>query len=71
MVGEADREEHPSVRHVGGSSQSGGSVGSERREEGLGRRPGLAEGLPVKREDHKPGRVRLFKEGHDVSVWSQ
>jgi len=46
VVGEADREENPSVRHAGGPGQSGGPDGSERRQEGLGGRQSLGEGLP-------------------------
>lgn len=46
VVGEADREEHPSVWHAGGSGQSGSSDCSERREERLGLQQTLGEGLP-------------------------
>ena len=52
VVGEANREEHPPVRHAGGSEQSGSSDGSERGEEGLGGQQALGEGLPGKRKKH-------------------
>lgn len=52
VVGEANREEHPPVRHAGGSEQSGSSDGSERGEEGLGGQQTLGEGLPGKRKKH-------------------
>ncbi len=52
VVGEADREEHPSFQHAGGSGQSGGSDGSERREKRLGSEASMGEGLPGQRKKH-------------------
>lgn len=53
VVGQADREEHPSVWHAGGSGQSGSSDYFEWREKRLGIQQGLGEGLPGKCKTHR------------------
>lgn len=67
VVGEAGREEHPSVWHAGGSCQSGGSDCSERREERLGSRQSLGEGLPLECKNH----IKLQSPQEDLFQWHQ